>query len=308
VIGLGPTSFTLVIANRGGRDLVIDKIKSDCGCIGPITSLFQKAIAPGKRGKVCLRIPQRIEEGEYKNTVCIYSNDPNQPLYLIRIVGRHRLPISVSSYFCDFGDIVKGDTKRGSLRVHCKGPEIFNPDKILCDKPISINVYPYYADMSEYAVKAHTSGKGSITIEDYMIDVTLDARYLPLGIYKSYITIDKRSNVAVLVKARVVGDLELTPETFYFGLVSRSSVPRESIMVKSRACKPFEIEAIDTNNLPIAIEKIKYTENGETRYKLVCTLNDFGRCNTDMIYGSAIITTDRKEEPQIRIRVLAMKQ
>jgi hypothetical protein len=75
--------FTIV--NRGDEPLVIDRVRSTCGCTG--TLLSQKEIPPGASGEVKTIFNSNGMRGPVVKWVYIYSNDPANPKTGLQITG-----------------------------------------------------------------------------------------------------------------------------------------------------------------------------------------------------------------------------
>jgi hypothetical protein len=66
--------------NDGDRTLVIDQVKTSCGCTG--TVLSAKEIAPGKKGSLKVTFNSRNYSRDVTKTITVHSNDPAGPLSL----------------------------------------------------------------------------------------------------------------------------------------------------------------------------------------------------------------------------------
>jgi hypothetical protein len=71
--------------NQGDETLVIDRVRSTCGCTG--TLLSQKEVSPGKSGEVKIRFNSSGMRGPVIKWIYIYSNDPVTPKARLQING-----------------------------------------------------------------------------------------------------------------------------------------------------------------------------------------------------------------------------
>jgi hypothetical protein len=84
------------IANKGGQQLLIDQVKSSCGCghlyreIDGKSELVEKlCLAPGERADLSTQtLIQANSAGTYSRTFTLWTNDPSQPQAQITIVYR----------------------------------------------------------------------------------------------------------------------------------------------------------------------------------------------------------------------------
>lgn len=74
----------LTVTNTGKAPLIINQCTASCGCTVPTCP--QSAIAPGKTEPMTIRYnTERI--GPFSKNVTVYSNDPQNPMSIIRIFG-----------------------------------------------------------------------------------------------------------------------------------------------------------------------------------------------------------------------------
>ncbi|HOO76848.1 MAG TPA: DUF1573 domain-containing protein [bacterium] len=66
-------SFT----NVGDTDLVIDRVKTSCGCTAALVT--QKTVPPGAEGTIKVEFNTTRRSGNQRKTVYVYSNDPGLP-------------------------------------------------------------------------------------------------------------------------------------------------------------------------------------------------------------------------------------
>ena len=68
---------TFVIKNTGSAPLVIDRVRSSCGCTAAVTK--EKEVAPGKTTELEVSFNTRGRMGPNSKTITIQSNDKNTP-------------------------------------------------------------------------------------------------------------------------------------------------------------------------------------------------------------------------------------
>ena len=77
------TEHTFRFQNTGDQPLIINKVRSSCGCTAALLS--SDRLAPGEWGELKTRFNSRGFQGTVNKTVTLYSNDPEQPTTKFRL-------------------------------------------------------------------------------------------------------------------------------------------------------------------------------------------------------------------------------
>jgi hypothetical protein len=78
---------TFHFTNAGDRELVIEKVRSSCGCTKAITE--SKKIPPKSKGVVkAVFDTQGQRAGTKRSTIFVHSNDPDRPVVKLKILSR----------------------------------------------------------------------------------------------------------------------------------------------------------------------------------------------------------------------------
>jgi hypothetical protein len=89
---------SFVVKNQGKGDLMIDKVTPGCGCTA---SNFDKVIAPGKEGKITLRIEHTESySGELAKSALVATNDPANQTFNLMLRAYFKgptIPVSATS-------------------------------------------------------------------------------------------------------------------------------------------------------------------------------------------------------------------
>ncbi|MDP4114841.1 MAG: DUF1573 domain-containing protein [Bacteroidota bacterium] len=75
--------YTFTFTNVGKVDLVVNDVKTNCGCTAALIS--SKLIKPGKEGTIKVELDTKDREGKMSRNITIYSNDPEEPSKIISI-------------------------------------------------------------------------------------------------------------------------------------------------------------------------------------------------------------------------------
>lgn len=68
----GAVSCTFQVLNTGDRPLVINQVRTACGCTRP--EFTTKPISPGKKGKIKITFNPNGRPGAFRKTIKVYTN------------------------------------------------------------------------------------------------------------------------------------------------------------------------------------------------------------------------------------------
>jgi copper(I)-binding protein len=89
--------------NAGDEPLVVEKVRSSCGCTAVLLS--SKTLAPGESGEVKANFNTSRFRGLVTKTISLYSNDPQQPVKKLTIQGTIQEILSVVPTGVNFGQV-----------------------------------------------------------------------------------------------------------------------------------------------------------------------------------------------------------
>ncbi|GAB4170144.1 MAG: DUF1573 domain-containing protein [Geothermobacteraceae bacterium] len=107
--------------NAGDEPLVIDRVKSSCGCTAALVA--EREIPPGGTGEVRATFDSTRFHGGVVKTIYLYSNDPTRKLVQFHLRGTVQEEISVSSRSIIVGPLAPGQESTVSLSLTNKGAE-----------------------------------------------------------------------------------------------------------------------------------------------------------------------------------------
>lgn len=124
----GKVDVTFTFTNMGAEPIVINDVKSSCGCTTP--SWSKKPVAPGAKGSITAVYNPLHRPGKFHKTVTITSNAKNSPITL-QITGevevgpkdiadeyRYELgPIRMKNRNINFSNINNDETKKQTVEV-----------------------------------------------------------------------------------------------------------------------------------------------------------------------------------------------
>ena len=108
-------NHTFVFYNRGEAPLVIDRVKSSCGCTAALLS--SKQILPGEEGTIKATFDSARFQGDIHKAIMLYSNAPGAGSTRFTIKGKVKPVAEADPERVDFGKIKIGSEKRLSFTM-----------------------------------------------------------------------------------------------------------------------------------------------------------------------------------------------
>lgn len=268
--------------NTGMGALVINNVKSSCGCTAALVS--KNKLLKNEEGQVDVKFNAGHYVGKVAKSVIVNSNDPENPKYKLTITGEVIEEVSVSPKRINFGIIRKGDNCTKTIEIKTvpdlkieikkvESPNLYI--SIIENKTGDENKYNYFIAINKY---------------DYIGKFS--------GIVFVYTSSNKQERIDVPFSGEVIGDLTFYPEILSFGSFKKGQDIKKTLI-------------INIVNKEVKIEKIE-TEPGNINY-IVSELNNTGTKKIDVnlskdttvgkITGSLKIYTNSVIQPIINIPI-----
>ena len=289
-----------VIENKGGSDLLLNKIKPSCGCTYVD---HDKKIAPGAKGFVTLKVnTSKLRPGKQSKRAEIFSNDPKNPKQQVTIKGTVSTAFKAEPAAPRF-EVLKGtkETKTVSLKKTSK-MEFKIKEVKTQNQRVAVELKEIKAD------------------EEYELLVTAnpDAQsknpYLSDRIIVEVEGADGRTmSQDIPVTIRFKDLVSVTPRTLYF---RRNEVKPLREKKTEKITKVVTIKSEGDDGHVFKITGVEVTEKAfkpkiETitegkEYKITVELDSLPEDATvRSLKGDLKITTDEPSKPEISMRVLA---
>lgn len=108
-------SHTYRFQNSGDEPLIIDRVRSSCGCTAALLST--KILAPGDVAEINSTFDSARFSGAIAKTIYLYSNDPQQPVTELHIRGTVKQEIILAPHRLDLQNLLVGATKEVRVRL-----------------------------------------------------------------------------------------------------------------------------------------------------------------------------------------------
>lgn len=112
-----PHVFTFT--NSGDSTLLIEQIRSSCGCTAALVS--EKILPPGSGGEIQVSFDSTRFRGDVTKTVYVYSNDPVRPVLQLFVKGQVREAVVVEPAQVYFGSVTAGRTAQSEVLLRNQG-------------------------------------------------------------------------------------------------------------------------------------------------------------------------------------------
>lgn len=104
-------THVFVFKNVGDSPLIINKVRTSCGCTAALVS--EKKIEPGQQGEIKATLNTKGYAGDVAKYIYIETNDPSQPMKQLTISAAIDVPprpkIELDNYSLDLGLILEGE-------------------------------------------------------------------------------------------------------------------------------------------------------------------------------------------------------
>ncbi|PLX98637.1 MAG: hypothetical protein C0623_11545 [Desulfuromonas sp.] len=101
---------TFSFANAGDEPLLIDRVKSSCGCTAALLS--SKKLAPGETGTIKATFDSSRFRGRVQKVIYLYGNLPNKTSGRFMLQGEVKPLVGYSPLTLEFGSVKVGQEKK----------------------------------------------------------------------------------------------------------------------------------------------------------------------------------------------------
>lgn len=276
--------------NAGNADLKIDNLKSSCSCTGAL--ITSKVIPPGDSGEIKVAFSSKSFQGEVKRSVLVFSNDPDNGKYTLNIKSNVQAFLEANPQRIDFGSLKNGESVSRGLAV-----------KNLINEPVTIKEVK--TDIKD--IKVGEFEKEINPNEETTINLTLTSSSLPGSFFGNMeITTVQHSDkkLIVSVTGKILGDITLTPDNLYFGIVKKGGKSEQKIKIVNNSNSAIKLLEVKSN-----LEFIKLNFSGKTllpKENIELTLSLLPVAPAGSFNGKIDIKTDSKTQPLLSAKLVGV--
>lgn len=247
--------------------------------------LSEKVIPPKDEGRIQVTFSPGKRKGRTSQSITVTSNDPDEPLLILRIEGMIKQAVIVKPNRLDFGNVIIGDSPSRKLTVFpAKGEEL----KVREVESGSEHLRIKLSKISEEGV--------------YQIDVTLGPE-APFGRLNERLIIytdnERQPVVDVLVTANIKGDIVVTPKRLSLNVQKGEEFQSPSINITKVGQGKLKVFNVESNKEFIKPE-LQPLEHGK-RYRVALKVGP--NAPVGWTQGLITIQTDDPREPNIRVPI-----
>lgn len=115
---------TFRFKNAGDESLVIDRVRSSCGCTAALLSAT--VIPPGEDGEISTTFDSSRFRGQISKSVSLYANDPARPVTQFTLTGTVRPELVPERNDIDLGTLAPGEVREVRLALANHGQALVN--------------------------------------------------------------------------------------------------------------------------------------------------------------------------------------
>jgi hypothetical protein len=250
------------ITNTGEADLVIENVKSSCGCTAALVS--EKLIPPGETGEVKATFDSSRRSGKQTKTITVTSNDPKEPTARLTITGLVEHYIQIKPDPINLGTVFRGETAEQIVRII---PPKVRPNMKITN--VETNQDFVKVEMEEegsWGERIASTVKGLFVKGDpkeeeegIPISVFLDPE-APVGRLRASLTVEtddeRKPKISVRIVGTVTGPIQVTPQTIAFSPSRDGGETSKKLTLTSKDVG-FEILDIDNKSPHLQVETIE---------------------------------------------------
>ncbi|MCP4365848.1 MAG: DUF1573 domain-containing protein [Planctomycetes bacterium] len=276
-------SHSFVFENIGSDDLVIENVKTSCGCT--VAAPTRESIPPGTTARIEITLRTGSFRGDISKTITVSSNDSENPSYILT-VGAH------------VKEEVVAEPRNLWLDQIKQGLSVTKDVEI---KPVSgLKLKVTKARATSPLLKLHYKKKGEENA--YVLSVTT-RKDAPLGRFTGDIQVftnsGKQRLLVIPFFGEIISDVSVFPAKVSYGVVRKGEEAVKQILVTVHKngiqLKEFELEP-DYLSL-----RVIPTDTKNYLHRLEITLG--GDVPPGRFNGSLTIHTTSKDQPVLKIPV-----
>jgi len=287
-----------IIKNIGDGQLLIDKVRTTCGCT--VAQLEKKELQPGESTKIKTTLSLKGRQGATSKSISVESNDPETPLLTLTLKGTAIAPILVEPQVVNLGKIVDDKPADQVIEVKSNRPDLtFNITKVdLSQLPGFKTEVETVEQGKSYKIKLSATESIPPGVSFYNKVLTIETDITPPGesAQQDPAFVSAYQKIKVPISGKSMGPIEISPEVIAFRADNENPGEKNQfIRVSPGREKEFKI----TEVIPPSPEiKIDINERQPSDY-LIHVQNI--PADSSMKGKELIIKTTSKSVPEIKI-------
>lgn len=275
-------SHKFTFSNQGTGDLVIENVKTSCGCTAAAPS--NKTISPGTEAGIEVTFRSDVFRGNTRKTITVNSNDPDRPHYVLTIEANVLEEVVARPRQVFFEPVKQGQSVTKTVEVV--------PLTDLKLKIIKVRV-------ASPAVKLRYEKKGEENA--YLLEISTKER-APLGRFAGDVQVftnAKRQNVLTIpFFGEIISDVSVFPDKISYGVVKKGQETLRQVLITIHK-KDVRLEKFDVEPDYFSLNLIPDTKNYFHRLEIILGKD----VPTGRLEGNLKIHTTSKNQPLLTIPI-----
>lgn len=241
-----------IVKNAGNAELLITSVKPACGCT---VSDFDKVVAPGKTGKIKLKVDTARFKGPISKSATVTTNDPEQPSIRLVMNANVQTYVDVLPRDSVFFRQYRGEAEEKKEELTLKSNE---------EGDFKVKEVQVTGEGIKYELTPGAAGS-----KEYKLAVWMD-RQAPIGNVNGSLKVltssAKEPQVEIPVRGLILGQIQVNPSTLYFRIdtAAKEVVPTgASVNLRERGEKDAPVVAKVTKD-----DRLKVLESSAEWHKV----------------------------------------
>lgn len=215
IFGGDVVTYKFKFQNAGKGDLIINSVKTSCGCTAALVS--KDKLLSNESGEIDVKFNPGKFVGKVSKTVTVNSNDPETPTYKLTITGDIIEEVIVNPRRINFGTSRKGDSVTKTLEIKPLPGLNIQVTKVESPSP--------YLTISKDKDGADGSSVYQITFNKYDYIGNYN------GMIFVYPTGARQERIDVPFSGEAIGDLTFYPEAVSFGNIKQKLESKRTVII-----------------------------------------------------------------------------
>ena len=282
---------TFTFSNAGDGELKVQKAVPSCGCT--VASVKPDVLKPAEKGELIFTVRLGGARGHLEKHISVPSNDPQSPNVSLTIKADVTQLVEVTPTQIMVGDLRQGITTNVIVQVRRNdGKKLSITNTETSNKFVRARVEP--GDNEQTAkVVVEIEGEGAPRRFNEQVKLFVDGAPQPMS--------------SVSVVGRVLGDINITPESLFWGITDpqhwpgsypEAMITREVAIAAPQLGKPLEIQNVTSSVKEVSI-KLVPVDKGKT-YKLLAKLLEVPK---ESERGTISFDTNVPSQPKVVVPV-----
>ncbi len=294
------------VTNGGQTDLELTKGPSTCSCtIANFTNDESKFILkPGESTEIKLKWETRLNNGEFKKSASILTNDPVKPAidFVVQGLVRPAVMVRPMDQVVNYGNVT--NDKPNEQLVHAFSTDMpnFKITSISTSRPDFIET------SSEAFERDNVPGlKETEKVKGYIITVRLK-KGMPVGLFSEELLIKtdhpKQGDIKVSLSGKMSGPVSSFPEILRLSQISaeKGGSAQTVLIVRDKRVTKFEVAAVP-DNVKVEIKPADNKSAADATGRYIMTVTIPPGAKPGPLEGDILLKSDHPMASELKIPV-----